>query len=64
MIKCLTCNLEFEDYAYQEIFWSGDSIPCCPICGTTIYNGEFEKAIEIEIPINNKDRRKYGKIKQ
>lgn len=42
MIKCLTCNRKFEQYA-QQLVWDGKWIKCCPICGVTEYDGEFKK---------------------
>lgn len=42
MYKCKTCGREFEEFHYQRVFWSGDSISVCPYCRTNVYEGEFE----------------------
>lgn len=41
MTQCLTCKSTFEEYEYKNVAWSGDSVSCCPVCGTSIYHGDF-----------------------
>lgn len=41
-IKCETCKTTFEKYAEQMVLWSDKTEPCCPQCGTTIYQGAFQ----------------------
>lgn len=42
MNKCLTCKYEFENYYQLRVIWSGDTLPCCPRCGISVYEGRFE----------------------
>lgn len=42
MYVCKTCQKSFEEYEHQHVFWSSDTIPVCPFCKISIYQGEFE----------------------
>jgi len=43
LIECLSCNRKFNDYAHQAVFWSADTIPVCPYCYTSVYDGDFRE---------------------
>ena len=32
----------FKEYDYKNVIWSGDKLPCCPICRITPYESNFE----------------------
>ena len=32
----------FDKFIYRPVFWSGDSLPYCPICGMSPYDEDYD----------------------
>lgn len=40
---CVAREFVFSEPSYQRVIWSGDSLPCCPVCGMCMYDNGYEE---------------------
>jgi len=40
-VMCKKHNKTFIELKYTSVYWSGDSLPTCPICGTDLYDKNY-----------------------
>jgi hypothetical protein len=58
MIKCGNCSSTFINYSYQRVFWSADTIPCCPVCGVNSYDPTANFTYHEDYTYENKEENK------
>ena len=43
---CKIAQKEFENFDYEPVVWSADSLPVCPWCGRSVYDDDYSETHE------------------